>query len=475
MTFNRSTRWYRAPEILLRSQSYNSPIDLFAVGCILAELLTLRPLFPGSNEIDQLHKLFQVLGTPTELNWPEGVKLLSKMKCKFKPTPPSELNRHVKTDDSDAMTLMSDLLEMNPKKRPTASQALQYPYLQNPALSSSSDVPQSPGVTLTAITKEGDESKHDDKVILQSPPTNQELRNTVAKQQLGVGNNNPFTADAPPHRKEEGQMTGSFTSTSQHADAEKERNPFAEHYLSHEPTTLQSQKRRVTENLSSSFGAPQFQATSSAVSAPTAPYSQQHDMTHSHNRESSHFSSRSGTSTSAHSNHNLFEEVRATAAHVRSTPRQQTHDFPISSNRNNQPTNASDLRMNSSPRSSTAEHNPFQNLENSPNNTDRNSINHSSDYRRRGSTSLPYTPTAYLDSRAGSSIPPFKNRVSVVAKPSSRGMRGIGRRAMGSSSSRLASARTTSPFGGAQQFSSPGLFGGEQRQHHPRTSRYNSV
>mmetsp|Transcript_34088 Transcript_34088/g.49432 ORF Transcript_34088/g.49432 Transcript_34088/m.49432 type:complete len:394 (-) Transcript_34088:1384-2565(-) len=393
------------------------------------------------------------------------------MKCNFKPTPPSELNRHVKVDDSDAMTLMSDLLEMNPKKRPTASQALQYPYLQNPTLSSSSDIPQSPGVTLTATTKEGDESKHDDKVILQSPPTNQELRNTAVKQQMSVGNSNSFTADAPPRRKEEEQATDSLALAIQHA--ESERNPFAEHYLSHEPTTLQSQKQRGTENLSSSFGAPQFQATSPAVSAPTAPYSQQHAL--SHNRESSHFSSRNGASASAHSNHNPFEEVTATAAHVRSTPRQHTHNFPITSNHNNQPTNVSDFRMNSSSQSSTAQHNPFQNLENSPNNTDRKS-NYSSDHRRRGGTSLPYTSTAYPDSKAGSSIPPFKNRVSAVTKPSSRGMRGIGRRAMGSSSSRLASARTTSPFRGAhQQFSSPGLFGGEQRQHHPRTSRYHSV
>lgn len=51
-----STRWYRAPEILLRSTSYNSPIDIFAVGAIMAELYMLRPLFPGQNETDQIYK-----------------------------------------------------------------------------------------------------------------------------------------------------------------------------------------------------------------------------------------------------------------------------------------------------------------------------------------------------------------------------------------------------------------------------------
>ncbi|VDN36029.1 unnamed protein product, partial [Cylicostephanus goldi] len=51
-----STRWYRAPEILLRSTSYNSPIDIWALGCIMAELYMLRPLFPGTSELDQLFK-----------------------------------------------------------------------------------------------------------------------------------------------------------------------------------------------------------------------------------------------------------------------------------------------------------------------------------------------------------------------------------------------------------------------------------
>ena len=51
-----STRWYRAPEILLRSTTYNSPVDIFAMGAIMAELYMLRPLFPGKNETDQIYK-----------------------------------------------------------------------------------------------------------------------------------------------------------------------------------------------------------------------------------------------------------------------------------------------------------------------------------------------------------------------------------------------------------------------------------
>lgn len=54
---------YRAPEILLKFTSYSSPIDIWAVGCIMAELYTLRPLFPGNSEVDEIFKICQVLGT----------------------------------------------------------------------------------------------------------------------------------------------------------------------------------------------------------------------------------------------------------------------------------------------------------------------------------------------------------------------------------------------------------------------------
>jgi serine/threonine protein kinase len=72
-----STRWYifplfryRAPELLLRSTNYNSPVDIFALGCIMAELYTFYPLFPGTNEVDQLNKIVKILGTPDRSDWP---------------------------------------------------------------------------------------------------------------------------------------------------------------------------------------------------------------------------------------------------------------------------------------------------------------------------------------------------------------------------------------------------------------------
>ena len=65
-----STRWYRAPEVLLRSTNYSSPIDLWAVGCIMVEIYTLQPLFPGRSEIDQIFRICSILGTPNKVSFP---------------------------------------------------------------------------------------------------------------------------------------------------------------------------------------------------------------------------------------------------------------------------------------------------------------------------------------------------------------------------------------------------------------------
>jgi serine/threonine protein kinase len=64
------TLWYRAPEILLGSRHYSTAVDMWSVGCIMAEMLTTHPLFPGESQIDQLFRIFRTLGTPTEEVWP---------------------------------------------------------------------------------------------------------------------------------------------------------------------------------------------------------------------------------------------------------------------------------------------------------------------------------------------------------------------------------------------------------------------
>ncbi|KAM6900769.1 serine/threonine-protein kinase MAK [Xenentodon cancila] len=125
-----STRWYRAPEVLLRSSTYSSPIDLWAVGCIMAELYTLRPLFPGNSEVDEIFKICQVLGTVKKTDWPEGYHLASAMNFRFPQCVPTHLKTLIPNASNEAIALMRDLLQWDPKKRPTAVQALRYPYFQ---------------------------------------------------------------------------------------------------------------------------------------------------------------------------------------------------------------------------------------------------------------------------------------------------------------------------------------------------------
>merc|ERR1719158_1031565 len=74
-----STRWYRAPEVLLRFPAYSAPVDVWAAGALMAELYTLRPLFPGSSEADEICKICSVIGTPSGDAWAEGLSQGSRI------------------------------------------------------------------------------------------------------------------------------------------------------------------------------------------------------------------------------------------------------------------------------------------------------------------------------------------------------------------------------------------------------------
>lgn len=115
---------YRAPEVLLHSTTYNSPIDIWAVGCIMAELYTFRPLFPGKSEIDEIFKICSVIGTPDKSDWPEGYQLAAAMNFRFPSFSRTSLGILIPNASSEAVSLMEDMLQWNPAKRPTAQQAL---------------------------------------------------------------------------------------------------------------------------------------------------------------------------------------------------------------------------------------------------------------------------------------------------------------------------------------------------------------
>ena len=83
------TRWYRAPELLFGAKFYGSPVDLWSVGCIFAEMMLRVAYFPGTSDIDQLARIFTALGTPTEATWP-GLSSLPDY-VPFQPVPGTPL------------------------------------------------------------------------------------------------------------------------------------------------------------------------------------------------------------------------------------------------------------------------------------------------------------------------------------------------------------------------------------------------
>ena len=145
------TLWYRAVDVLLGSKSYTTSIDMWSAGCILAELYTTRPLFPGKDDKDQLQMIFTVLGTPTEGTWPN----LSQMP-QWKPPgvvyPAARLSQYAPLQcilDSDAqssnnynnnninliggggMDLLERMVVYEPLMRISAADALKHPFFDS--------------------------------------------------------------------------------------------------------------------------------------------------------------------------------------------------------------------------------------------------------------------------------------------------------------------------------------------------------
>ncbi|XP_020260715.1 cyclin-dependent kinase F-3 isoform X1 [Asparagus officinalis] len=123
-----STRWYRAPEVLLQFSFYTPAIDMWAVGAILAELFTHSPLFPGESETDQIYKICNVLGTPDSCIWPEGMNLPRSVNFRFFQIPSANLSNIIPNASLEAIDLILKLCAWDPLKRPTAEQALQHPF-----------------------------------------------------------------------------------------------------------------------------------------------------------------------------------------------------------------------------------------------------------------------------------------------------------------------------------------------------------
>ncbi|XP_058216551.1 probable serine/threonine-protein kinase At1g54610 isoform X2 [Rhododendron vialii] len=150
------TLWYRAPELLLGSNDYGAGIDLWSAGCILAELLFGKPIMPGRTEVEQLHKIYKLCGSPSDEYWKKSKLPNATL---FKPREPykrcvSETFKHF---PPSALPLIETLIAIDPAERKTATDALQSEFFTTePHACTPSSLPKYPP------TKEMDAKRRDD-------------------------------------------------------------------------------------------------------------------------------------------------------------------------------------------------------------------------------------------------------------------------------------------------------------------------
>lgn len=136
-----STRWYRAPEVLLRAGEYSAPVDIWAVGAMAVEIATLKPLFPGGNEVDQVWRVCEIMGSPGNWynkagarvgggEWREGTRLASKLGFSFPKMAPHAMDTILQSPQwPPALShFVTWCLMWDPKNRPTSTQSLNHEY-----------------------------------------------------------------------------------------------------------------------------------------------------------------------------------------------------------------------------------------------------------------------------------------------------------------------------------------------------------
>ena len=203
-----ATRWYRAPEILLHGRGYNSPVDMWAIGCIMAEVMMLRPLFPGNTEMDQLLKVCDVCGIPNEQEWKEGYILAANMNFRWPQVRPVSLESMMPSFHGSIFEVLRLMLLWTPMKRGSATQALANPFFAKCAVETSNPAPTrisdpTPGRTNSAQAGINSTPKSINAVARSTPPDRSMIHSNPTSQM----NNSNYDSSArepirPPRQRD---------------------------------------------------------------------------------------------------------------------------------------------------------------------------------------------------------------------------------------------------------------------------------
>ncbi|TNY23453.1 cyclin-dependent protein kinase [Rhodotorula diobovata] len=137
------TLWYRPLEVLLGGRHYTTAVDVWSCATIFAEMASGLPLVPGDSEIDQIFRIFRLMGTPTPATWP-GLVQMPDYKASFPQWRPTDLRKALPEMDDAGLALLQGMLQIDPERRISAKSALRHPYFHppaSPAPSSSSHAP----------------------------------------------------------------------------------------------------------------------------------------------------------------------------------------------------------------------------------------------------------------------------------------------------------------------------------------------
>ena len=130
--FSVVTLWYRAPDVLMGSRKYSTPLDIWSVGCVFAEMVNGTPLFTGTSEESQIDTIFRHLGTPDEVSFPGMSELPEGKRTDLPSYPtPDNLQHLVPNLDPVGLDLIQQMLVYDPAQRITAQDARRHAYFNS--------------------------------------------------------------------------------------------------------------------------------------------------------------------------------------------------------------------------------------------------------------------------------------------------------------------------------------------------------